>query len=65
MRPQGILIAAYVFPLGLLVQYAAPWFVRQEHRVLIVTGAIVALGLCWTFEYGTEVEIATVSGSRL
>lgn len=58
--PQGILIAAYIFLLGLIVRYAAPRLLGSNHHSLIGLGSLAALCLCWTLEYGTEVEVATL-----
>ncbi len=58
--PQGILIALYVFPLGLMASAAFPWLTDPKRRNRVVPVAAVVLLACWAFELGTEVEVATL-----
>ncbi len=57
--PQGLLIALYLFPLGLVVRQAAPWLLRRSGLWVVPVAACVLLA-CWRFELGHEVEVATL-----
>ncbi len=58
--PQGLLIALYVFPLGIAMQHVMPWLSARRRHVLIGIAAAGVLLACWSFELGTEVEVATL-----
>lgn len=58
--PQGLLIAFYILPFGLLVQYIMPLLQARAKRAWITALCLIILSLTWVFESGTEIEIATL-----
>ena len=56
--PQGLLIALYMFPLGVAARYCIPKLMDSRPVLLMVT-ILAALALAgWAFERGHEIEIA-------
>jgi hypothetical protein len=58
--PQGMLVALYIFPLGLLVRYAMPGLLARRRKAWVAAAAAIALLASWKFQTGREVEIATL-----
>ena len=58
--PQGLLIALYIFPLGIAVRYAIPWILARPARSWIAVVCLVVFAATWIFELGTEIEVATL-----
>ena len=60
MVPFGLLIALYVFPLGLLLRGNLAFVSRLRGQVWVVLAAAPVLLAAWAFERGHEVEVATL-----
>jgi len=58
--PQGLLIALYILPLGLILRAGIPWFTDRSHAKKIAVGSIAILILCWSFEHHYGIEVATL-----
>jgi fucose 4-O-acetylase-like acetyltransferase len=58
--PQGVLIALYIFPLGLAARHAMPWLSTPIRKYWVAVIALALLMASWTFERGVEVEVATL-----
>jgi hypothetical protein len=60
MVPQGLLIALYIFPLGLVARHVVPWSLNRNHQVWTAAIAAAVLLACWRYERGIEIEVATL-----
>jgi fucose 4-O-acetylase-like acetyltransferase len=58
--PQGVLIALYIFPLGVAARYLIPRLIDGKKAVLMVPVLIGLVAAGWALERGREVEVATL-----
>jgi len=58
--PQGLLIAFYILPFGIVVRYSMPWLLARPAQAWIAVVCLVVLAATWVFELGAEIEIGTL-----